>query len=142
MPFHAGQSFAARTAQQAQKEKLHLIVRVMRERDAGNFLLARDVREKFVAQFPRGHFHGNFSPSGKLFHVRTTGMEWQPQLLGGGRRQFFIRIAGAAAQPVVEVCDGNLPAVFSDQRILIVPMSWSMKPSRSKSLFISWDNRW
>ena len=84
----------------------------MRQRDGGNFVRPRRARQKFVPQFPRGHLDGNFGLRGERFHIGPAAKKFQPQFCRRPANQGFIRIAGAAAQLVVEMDDRKLPAIF------------------------------
>ena len=48
-------------------------------------------------------------------HTRATGDEWQAQFFGGAPDQPFIGITAAAAELVIEVGDGEPPAMGSGQ---------------------------
>ena len=89
----------------------------MRERNRLDFLLPRNPRQKLVAQFPRGHFQGQFRFRGKRLHVRA--FDGHPQLHRGGgfADEPLVRVAGTSAQPVVEVRDGNVPAIPWGERM-------------------------
>ncbi|MEY4916205.1 MAG: hypothetical protein RL616_118, partial [Verrucomicrobiota bacterium] len=97
--------------------KLHLIVCVMRQRDGRNFLLARDLGQKFVPQFSRRHLNGNLRLRGERFHIRAAAEKLQPQFCRRAPDEFFIRLTGASAKLVIEMRHGNLPAIFRRERM-------------------------
>jgi hypothetical protein len=113
---HAGNAFAAGATEEAQKEKLHLVVAMMGEGDDGEVMLGGGAGEEFVAQLAGGHFEGDFRAGGDGFDIGSAGKERQTECRGSAADEGFIGIAGAAAQAVVEVGDSQPPAVrWSDE---------------------------
>ena len=110
------QPVAARAAQQPQKKQLHLVAGMMGQRDRLDFLPSRGSRQERVPQFPRRHFQGQLRFRGERLHVRASGEDPQLHRGGGFADEPFIRVAGASAQPVVEMRDRNSPPVpWSEQ---------------------------
>ena len=82
----------------------------MSKRDGPDAALERAAGQERMPQFARGHFEGEFMRAGESAHIRPAGHEWQPQASRGSFGQPFVRVAAAAAQLMVEMCDGQLPA--------------------------------
>jgi hypothetical protein len=70
-----------------------------------------------VPHFTRGHFQGQLRFHGERLHVRSSSDN--PQLHRGGRfsDEPFIRVTGVSAQAVVEMRNGNLPAIPWGERM-------------------------
>ena len=116
-PFHSGEAFAARTAQQAQEEQFHLVVRVMRQGYEAATGITGGAREKFVAQFARGHFDGQFRLFSEVPHIGAFNHHGRSHGRGGPAYQAFVRIAAASAEPVIEMGDGQFPALARRERV-------------------------
>jgi hypothetical protein len=116
-PFHSGQGFAARAAQQAQEEKFHLVVGMMGQRDLLNPPRARCSRQKFMTQLSRGHFQRQFIFARENSHIPASGHEVQTQFLRRPLCQPRIRIAAAPAQLMIEVGHDKPPFVGTGEAL-------------------------
>ena len=74
-----------------------------------NFTFLRHACKKIMPQFSRGHFDGQFCFFRKFLHVCPSGGEGQSHRSGGLTNQFFVGVAAASAQPVIEMSNGQFP---------------------------------
>ena len=90
---------------------------MMRQGNDARLFLARRTREKFMAQLPRRHLNGDFFCTRKNLNVPTSYRHGQPQCLRRTPNQLFIRIAGASAQLMIEMCHLQWPSVLARQHM-------------------------
>jgi hypothetical protein len=70
-----------------------------------------------VAQFPRRHFHGQSVLVSEGLNVAASGNDGQFEFSGGFQGEAFVGIAGGGAQLVVEMGDGQFPAVSGSEAV-------------------------
>src|SRR5205814_5948633 len=90
LPLHTRQSRNAAAAEESQKEKLDLVIKVVSQSDAAHIIFKGRARQKIMPQFSRSHFEGNFVPTGKSAHVRPLNQYWQLQFRRAPPDQLFI----------------------------------------------------
>ena len=117
MPLHACQTAPARASQKPQKEKFHLIVRMMRKCDGIYPVHTGRSSEKFMAQTPGGHFDGYFLFRCNSLNVPRSRIKCQLHCRGDFRHTRFISITGASPQAMIEMGDRQFPAMVYSQRI-------------------------
>jgi hypothetical protein len=90
----------------------HLIIRMMRQGQDTILPATGYAGKKGVAQLARRHFDGEFALVGEAADIGAANINGTTHFSGNSADEIFVSIAGPAAELVVKVDDGELPAVL------------------------------
>lgn len=116
-PGHAGEAVTAGAAKEAEEEEFGLVVGVVGEGDHPAAGAGGGAGEKLVAGEAGGHFRAVAGEFGVLLVPPGFLEAGQAEFLRRGAGEGGVGVAGVAAEAVVEVGDGELPAVVLGQAV-------------------------